>query len=62
MDSSLMNYLFRPEKDGFDDMCIWKFNMEYELKLKSSIRSKHPDDEVKDNCREEDEVCDITTT
>ena len=43
LDSSLMNYLFRPKWDGFEEMSVYQFNCDFELCLKSSLRKKKGD-------------------
>jgi len=56
LDSSLMNYLFRPKLDGFEEMSVYQFNCEFELCLKSSLRKKKGDtDNDGENELEEDE-------
>jgi hypothetical protein len=55
LDSSLMNYLFRPKWDGFEEMSVYQFNCEFELCLKSSLRKKKGDtDNDGENELEED--------
>ena len=57
LDSSLMNYLFRPENDGFDNMCAYEFFSEYELRLKSSLANKrnYTDNECGDDEADNDQ-------
>ena len=45
LDSLLMNYVFQPELDGFEEMSAYEFSCNFELCLKSSLRKKKEDDD-----------------
>jgi len=62
LDSSLMNYLFRPLNEGFDKMCIWEFFMKYELVLKSTLkqRRENGNNEDENSVGDSQDVCDVT--
>ncbi len=60
LDSSLMNYFFRPLNEGFDKMCIWEFFMNYELVLKSTLkqRRENGNNEDENSVGDSQDVCD----
>ena len=39
MDSNLFQYLYRPDYDQFDTICVWEYFKEYEMRLVSSLSS-----------------------
>jgi hypothetical protein len=50
LDSSLMNYVFRPKWDGFEEMSAYEYSCKFELCLNSSLRKKKgEDDDVEEN-------------
>jgi hypothetical protein len=60
MDSSLFNYLFRPESQDnveFENMSVWEFTMDYELVLQSKVtrHQKRIQQTCEDVCEEEEE-------
>jgi hypothetical protein len=39
VDSNLFQYLYRPDYDQFDSICVWEYLKEYEMRLISSLSS-----------------------
>jgi len=39
VDSNLYQYLYRPDYDQFDTICVWEYFKEYEMRLISSLSS-----------------------
>jgi hypothetical protein len=39
VDSNLFQYLYRPDNDQFDTICVWEYFKEYEMRLISSLSS-----------------------
>ena len=37
IDSNLFQYIYRPEQDDFDRVCVWEYFMHYEMRLISSL-------------------------
>jgi len=57
--SSLMDYLFRPKDDGFEDMSFYSFSMEYELVLKSTLKRRREQTRDEESEHEEEDAGDI---
>ncbi len=39
MDSNLFQYLYRPDYEHFDSICVWEYFKDYEMRLISSLSS-----------------------